>query len=98
MRVIHVEGGPQLTPTHTDYETDTVIQTSLRKELKKDTTLLIVAHRLQTIMDADKIVRHFFMTHSVLTHKSVIHLRWYWMPDGLYVSSIHLPNSDLLIP
>ncbi|KAK7694256.1 hypothetical protein QCA50_001436 [Cerrena zonata] len=39
-----------------DYETDTVIQTSLRKELSKDVTLLIVAHRLQTIMDADRIM------------------------------------------
>ncbi|KAI0793372.1 hypothetical protein C8Q75DRAFT_749936 [Abortiporus biennis] len=39
-----------------DYDTDTVIQTSLRKELDKDVTLLTVAHRLQTIMDADKIM------------------------------------------
>ena len=40
----------------TDYETDTIIQTSLRTELGKDVTLLTVAHRLQTIMDSDKIV------------------------------------------
>ena len=39
-----------------DYETDTVIQTSLRTELGKDVTLLTVAHRLQTIMDSDKIM------------------------------------------
>ncbi|KAH9945600.1 hypothetical protein B0H21DRAFT_822934 [Amylocystis lapponica] len=39
-----------------DYETDTVIQTSLRRELNKDVTLITVAHRLQTIMDADKIM------------------------------------------
>ncbi|OCH84368.1 P-loop containing nucleoside triphosphate hydrolase protein, partial [Obba rivulosa] len=39
-----------------DYATDTVIQQSLRNELGKDVTLLIVAHRLQTIMDADKIM------------------------------------------
>ena len=40
----------------TDYETDTIIQTSLRTELGKDVTLFTVAHRLQTIMDSDKIV------------------------------------------
>ena len=39
-----------------DYETDSIIQTSLRAELGKDVTLLTVAHRLQTIMDSDKIV------------------------------------------
>ncbi|KAJ7275444.1 hypothetical protein B0H12DRAFT_1199540 [Mycena haematopus] len=39
-----------------DYKTDTVIQSSLRNELPRDTTLLTVAHRLQTIMDADKIM------------------------------------------
>ncbi|KAJ7094121.1 P-loop containing nucleoside triphosphate hydrolase protein [Mycena epipterygia] len=38
------------------YKTDTVIQSSLRTELSSDTTLLTVAHRLQTIMDADKIM------------------------------------------
>ena len=40
-----------------DYETDAIIQRSLRNELGGDVTLLTVAHRLQTIMDADKIVR-----------------------------------------
>ncbi|EMD36160.1 hypothetical protein CERSUDRAFT_115127 [Gelatoporia subvermispora B] len=39
-----------------DYATDSVIQRSLRNELGRDVTLLIVAHRLQTIMDADKIL------------------------------------------
>ncbi|KZS93246.1 P-loop containing nucleoside triphosphate hydrolase protein [Sistotremastrum niveocremeum HHB9708] len=38
-----------------DYETDNIVQTSIRRELK-DVTLLTVAHRLQTIMDADKIM------------------------------------------
>jgi len=40
-----------------DYQTDSVIQTSLRKELPMDVTVITIAHRLQTIMDADKIVR-----------------------------------------
>ncbi|KAJ3557433.1 hypothetical protein NM688_g1472 [Phlebia brevispora] len=39
-----------------DYETDAVIQQSLRKEVAKDVTLLTIAHRLQTIMDSDKIM------------------------------------------
>ncbi|KAJ7062926.1 P-loop containing nucleoside triphosphate hydrolase protein, partial [Mycena amicta] len=39
-----------------DYKTDNAIQTSLRTELPKDTTIITVAHRLQTIMDADKIM------------------------------------------
>ncbi|KAI0317990.1 hypothetical protein OF83DRAFT_1118292 [Amylostereum chailletii] len=39
-----------------DYETDSIIQTSLRNELGPDVTLVTVAHRLQTIMDADKIL------------------------------------------
>ena len=38
-----------------DYATDTAIQESIRRELK-DMTLITVAHRLRTIMDADKIM------------------------------------------
>ncbi|KAJ7454991.1 P-loop containing nucleoside triphosphate hydrolase protein [Mycena galericulata] len=38
-----------------DYETDAVIQSSLRDRLG-DVTVIIVAHRLQTIMDADRIM------------------------------------------
>ncbi|KAF7364891.1 Multidrug resistance-associated ABC transporter protein [Mycena venus] len=39
-----------------DYKTDTIIQNSLRQELSGDVSLITVAHRLQTIMDADKIM------------------------------------------
>ncbi|OSX60066.1 hypothetical protein POSPLADRAFT_1089401, partial [Postia placenta MAD-698-R-SB12] len=39
-----------------DYEMDTLIQSSLRNELSKDVTVLTIAHRLQTVMDADKIM------------------------------------------
>jgi len=39
-----------------DQETEDVIQRSLQSELDKDTTVLIIAHRLQTVLDADKIM------------------------------------------
>lgn len=39
-----------------DYSTDTAIQKTLRTEFGSDTTLITIAHRLQTIMDYDKIV------------------------------------------
>ena len=49
---------------HADYKTDTIIQTSLRNELKGDVTLITVAHRLQTIIDADKVVSDIFSPHT----------------------------------
>jgi ABC-type transport system involved in Fe-S cluster assembly fused permease/ATPase subunit len=39
-----------------DYETDAIIQESLRKEVAKDISVLTIAHRLHTVMDSDKIV------------------------------------------
>ncbi|KAJ7264124.1 P-loop containing nucleoside triphosphate hydrolase protein [Mycena haematopus] len=39
-----------------DYKTDSIIQNSLRQEVLGDVSLITVAHRLQTIMDADKIM------------------------------------------
>ncbi|KAH9480765.1 ATP-binding cassette transporter abc4 [Psilocybe cubensis] len=39
-----------------DYKTDAVIQSTLRSKLGADVTVITVAHRLQTIMDADKIM------------------------------------------
>ncbi|KAJ7852957.1 multidrug resistance-associated ABC transporter [Mycena leptocephala] len=39
-----------------DYKTDAVVQNSLRTKLGGDVTSLIVAHRLHTIMDADRIM------------------------------------------
>ena len=41
-----------------DYKTDIIIKRSLRNELKADVTLITVAHRLQTIIDADKVVSY----------------------------------------
>ncbi|KAF9243723.1 hypothetical protein BU15DRAFT_71850 [Melanogaster broomeanus] len=38
-----------------DYKTDTAIQSSLRNEMR-DVTQIIIAHRLQTIIDAEKII------------------------------------------
>ncbi|KAF9500349.1 P-loop containing nucleoside triphosphate hydrolase protein [Pleurotus eryngii] len=39
-----------------DHITDEIIQSSIRHVLGKDVTLITIAHRLQTIMDADKIM------------------------------------------
>jgi len=39
-----------------DYKTDAVIQSTLRSKLASDVTVITIAHRLQTIMDADKIM------------------------------------------
>ncbi|KAI6045165.1 hypothetical protein EDC04DRAFT_2638851 [Pisolithus marmoratus] len=47
--------GSKLLVLDEDYKTDTVIQDSLRHEMR-NVTQLIIAHRLQTIMDADKIM------------------------------------------
>ena len=38
-----------------DYETDQMIQETLRKNFK-NTTVLTIAHRINTIMDSDKII------------------------------------------
>ncbi|KAL4068375.1 hypothetical protein V8B97DRAFT_1975301 [Scleroderma yunnanense] len=47
--------GSKLLILDEDYKTDTAIQTSLRHEIR-GVTQLIIAHRLQTIIDADKIM------------------------------------------
>jgi len=39
-----------------DHDTDAVIQHSIHTELSKDTTVITVAHRLQTIIDSDRVV------------------------------------------
>ncbi|PPR04710.1 hypothetical protein CVT24_011832 [Panaeolus cyanescens] len=39
-----------------DYKTDTIIQDTLRTQLDPDVTVITVAHRLQTILDSDKIM------------------------------------------
>ncbi|EIN07961.1 P-loop containing nucleoside triphosphate hydrolase protein [Punctularia strigosozonata HHB-11173 SS5] len=39
-----------------DYETDAAIQESIRTNLGSDITIITIAHRLQTIMDSDKIM------------------------------------------
>ncbi|KIJ23252.1 hypothetical protein M422DRAFT_276204, partial [Sphaerobolus stellatus SS14] len=39
-----------------DYKTDAIIQKMLRDRLGQGVTVLTIAHRLQTIMDADKIL------------------------------------------
>ncbi|KAF8963033.1 multidrug resistance-associated ABC transporter [Flammula alnicola] len=48
--------GSKLLILDEDYKTDAVIQATLRHRLASDVTIITVAHRLQTIMDADKIM------------------------------------------
>jgi ABC-type transport system involved in cytochrome bd biosynthesis fused ATPase/permease subunit len=67
-----------------DHETDNIIQNTLRRELGSDVTVLTIAHRLQTIIDADKIVSVLALSEPI---KKLIRfccaLRWYWMPGTL---------------
>ncbi|KAF9560869.1 multidrug resistance-associated ABC transporter [Agrocybe pediades] len=39
-----------------DYKTDAIIQNTLRSQLDSGVTIITVAHRLQTIMDADRVM------------------------------------------
>ncbi|KAG6813437.1 hypothetical protein H0H92_011134 [Tricholoma furcatifolium] len=39
-----------------DYKTDAIIQTTLRTQLGSDVTIITIAHRLQTIIDADRVM------------------------------------------
>ncbi|KAK7035939.1 P-loop containing nucleoside triphosphate hydrolase protein [Favolaschia claudopus] len=55
-----------------DYETDQIIQQSLRTELNKDTTLLVVAHRLRSVIDADRINTHYRVFRGILAARSSV--------------------------
>lgn len=70
-----------------DYRTDSIIQSSLRNELGRDVTLLVVAHRLQTIMDSDKIVSVSFNLSLGYQAQSVDiacnTIRWSLIPERL---------------
>ena len=55
-QVYLLSSGAQTIDSALDYETDSVIQKSLRNRVANGVTLLTVAHRLQTVMDYDRIV------------------------------------------
>ncbi len=74
-----------------DYKTDAIIQTYLRSELKGDVTLITVAHRLQTIIDADKVVRHP-SSPQTLNASLRKKIRWSWMQVDLYVFLLHIAS------
>jgi len=57
-----------------------VIQQSLRSGLKKDVTVITIAHRLQTIMDADKIVSVFSIHCDERSLIIGYDCRWFLMP------------------
>jgi ABC-type multidrug transport system fused ATPase/permease subunit len=64
-----------------DYETDAVIQASLRTELKSDVTVICVAHRLQSVIDSDKIVSgRRRAVCGPLTDRLLC--RWYWTQES----------------
>lgn len=66
-----------------DSDTDNAIQEALRKELALDVTVLTVAHRIQTVMDADKIV---CLAVCLLVYFYSWFSRWCSMKGGLYES------------
>lgn len=39
-----------------DIETDAMLQTTLRSNMFKDRTIITIAHRINTILDSDRIV------------------------------------------
>lgn len=39
-----------------DIETDALLQTTLRSSIFKDRTIITIAHRINTILDSDRIV------------------------------------------
>lgn len=39
-----------------DIETDAMLQTTLRSSIFKDRTIITIAHRINTILDSDRIV------------------------------------------
>jgi ABC-type multidrug transport system fused ATPase/permease subunit len=65
-----------------DYETDAVIQASLRTELKRDVTVICVAHRLQSVIDSDKIVSRCGL--CCYGSPSDVLLRWCWTQASLW--------------
>jgi hypothetical protein len=75
-----------------DHKTDSVIQSTMRNELGTDVTILTVAHRLQTIMDADKIVCPFTM----LNYNTLI-LLFRWCSIAVKLSVSIFIYSDLNI-
>ena len=62
-----------------DYKTDSIIQATLRHQMSADVTIITVAHRLQTIMDADKIVSSI-----VIISFSSPTFYWAWTVDGAW--------------
>jgi ABC-type multidrug transport system fused ATPase/permease subunit len=66
-----------------DYETDAVIQASLRTELKRDVTVITVAHRLVSVIDSDKIVRRLVVAVVIFWLKSHADGPGRWEADGV---------------
>lgn len=59
-----------------DNQVDAIIQRTLREEIASDVTVLIIAHRLQTVVSLDKVVRLFFLATST-NLVDILSRRWY---------------------
>jgi ABC-type multidrug transport system fused ATPase/permease subunit len=73
-----------------DVETDKILQETIRTEFK-DRTILTIAHRLNTIMDSDKIivldkgeVKEFDSPETLLKNK-----------DGLFYALVHSHENEV---
>ena len=73
-----------------DYKTDAIIQSTLRSQFDKNVSVITIAHRLQTIMDADKIVcssSNPFLKQELIIF---IHCRWSLITVASWV---HFPRT-----
>ena len=62
-----------------DLGTDAIIQTTLKEQLASDVSVLVVAHRLHSVMDADRIVsdHHSIFDLFAFSHEGTVGARFW---------------------